>query len=164
MRYLAQHKEQRGRLLDLFTVTITSLRDLPGSGALEKPAVPAMYASVTATSAPRPRPSKKGKSAPSTKHIQHAITRFERVSKDLPGAPRDTILKVVSNSKLNTAPDPLPESPQPQKKPACLVKGIRANTMAVRLSPSTKVPSIPAVINDVNAVLKKDKYEGLVKE
>jgi len=165
MRYLAQHKEQRGRLLDLFTVAIASLRDLPGSGVPEKPAVSATYASVTATSSPKPRPPRKGKSAPTTKHIQHAITRFERVSKELPGAPRDTILKVVSNSNLNTAPDPLPESPQPRKKPACLVKGIRANTMAVRLSPSAKVPSsIPAVINDVNAVLKKDKYEGLVKE
>src|SRR6201994_3753621 len=164
MRYLAQHKEQRGHLLDLFTVAIASLRDLPGSGVPEKPAVSATYASVTATSSPKPRPARKGKSAPTTKHIQHAITRFERVSKELPGAPRDTILKVVSNSNLNTAPDPLPESPQPRKKPACLVKGIRANTMAVRLSPSAKVPSTPAVINDVNAVLKKDKYEGLVKE
>src|ERR1700759_195038 len=164
MRYLAQHKEQRGRLLDLFTVAISSLWDLPGTGVPEKPAVPATYTSATATSSPTPRPPSKGTAAPTTKHIQHAITRFERVSKELPGAPRDTILKVVSNSNLNPAPDPLPESPQPQKKPACLVKGIRANTMAVRLSPSTKVPSIPAVINDVNAVLKKDKYEGLVKE
>src|ERR1700759_742969 len=38
MRYLAQHKEQRGRLLDLFTVAIASLRDLPGS--LHSPTCP----------------------------------------------------------------------------------------------------------------------------
>jgi hypothetical protein len=165
MCYLAQHKEQRGRLLDLFTAAIASLRDLPGSGEPEKPAVPATYASVIASAMPKPRPSKKGKSAPSTKHIQHAITRFERVSKELPGAPRDTILKVVSNSNLNTAPDPLPETPQPRKKPACLVKGIRANTLALRLPVSARVPSsIPAVINDVNALLKKDEHECRVRE
>src|ERR1700760_4915974 len=41
MRYLAQHKEQRGRLLDLFTAAIASLQGLPGSGVPEIPAVPA---------------------------------------------------------------------------------------------------------------------------
>src|ERR1700756_816227 len=145
MRYLAQHKEQRGRLLDLFTAAIASLQGLPGSGVPEIPALPATYASAAAAAAPRPSCPKKVKPAPTAKNIQHAITHFERVSKELPGAPRDTILKVVSHSNLNTAPTPLPETPQPRKKPACLVKGIRANTMAVRLSPSAKVPSsIPA--------------------
>src|ERR1700760_106263 len=165
MRYLAQHKEQRGRLLDLFTAAIASLQGLPGSGVPEKPAVPATYASAAAAAAPRPSRPKKAKPAPTAKNIQHAITRFERVSKELPGAPRDTILKVVSHSNLNTAPTPLPETPQPRKKPGCLVKGIRANTMAVHLPESAKVPSsIPGVINDTNVILKKDQYEGRVRE
>ena len=131
--YLAQYKEQHGHLPNLFMVTIASLWDLPGSGELEKLAVPAMYTLVTATSAPKPRPPRKGKSAPTTKHIQYAITCFECVSKELQGALRDTITKVVSNSNLNTAPNPLLETPQPQKKLACLVKGIWANTMAAVL-------------------------------
>ena len=37
--------------------------------------------------------------------------------------------------------------------------------MAVRLPMSTKVPSsISTVIHNINAVLKKDKYEGLIRE
>jgi hypothetical protein len=126
-RYVAQHKGQRQRLL-AFTVEVASLlRDLMG---LPEEGKPTSYAAAAATSAPGPRFPKKATPAPTTKHIQHAITRFERVSKELPGAPRDTLLKVVSQSNLRSAPTPLAETPKPRKKQACLVKGIRANPLS----------------------------------
>ena len=78
MQYLAQHKEQRGRLLDLMSTAAASLRDLTGLG---EECQPVSYASVAATSAPhKPKLPKKATPAPTTKHIQHAITRYERVS------------------------------------------------------------------------------------
>src|SRR6266478_7815287 len=102
MQYLAQHKEQRGRLLDLMSIAAASLRDLTG---LEEERQPASYASVAATSAPpKPKSPKKATPAPTTKHIQHAITCYERVSRELPGTLRDTLLKVVASSNLRTAP------------------------------------------------------------
>ena len=163
MRYLAQHKGQRGRLLDLMSVAADSLRDLTGS---EGDRQPASYASVAATSAPRhPKSPKKATSAPTTKHIQHAVTRYERVSRELPGAPRDTLLKIVANSDLRTAPAPIPDTPKPRKRPSCLVKGIRANTIATRLPESATTPiSIPATIHAANSELKKQKLEGRVTE
>jgi hypothetical protein len=97
--------------------------------------------------------------------IHHAITRYEHASKELPGAPRDTLLKAVTLSNLNTALTPIPEAPKPRKRPACLVKGIRANMVAVFLPPGAKTPSsIPAVIADVNVLLKGKKLDGRVKE
>jgi hypothetical protein len=161
-RYVAQHKGQRQRLL-AFTVEVASLlRDLMG---LPEEGKPTSYAAAAATSAPGPRFPKKATPAPTTKHIQHAITRFERVSKELPGAPRDTLLKVVSQSNLRSAPTPLAETPKPRKKPACLVKGIRANTVAARLPPGVKPPSsIPATITNVNNLLREGKFDGRVKE
>jgi hypothetical protein len=163
MRYIAQHKEQRARLLDLMTAAAASLRDLTG---LEEERQPASYASVAATSAPRqPRQPKKATPAPTTKHIQHAITRYERVSRELPGASRDTLLKVVANSNLKAAPNPIPEAPKPRKRPSCLVKGIRANTIAARLPPGVAIPpSLPAVISSVNGGLKSLNVDGRVTE
>jgi len=161
-RYIAQHQGQRQRLLEFTVKVATLLRDLMGVPEEQKPT---SYATAAATSAPGPRVPKKATHATTTKHIQHAITRFERVSKELPGAPRDTLLKVVSQSNLRSAPTPLPEDPKPRKKPACLVKGIRANTVAARLPPGVKVPpSIPAVVTNVNNLLRNGKFDGRVKE
>jgi hypothetical protein len=116
MRYLAQHRGQRARLLDFTSVAAASLQDLMG---LEEERQPVSYAAVAATSAaPKPRSPKKATSAPTPKHIQHAITRYERVSRELPGAPRDTLLKVVANSDLKSAPAPIPDRPKPRKRPA----------------------------------------------
>jgi hypothetical protein len=163
MRYIAQHKGQRARLLDLTDVAAASLRDLLG---LEEERQPASYAAVAATSAaPKPKSPKKATTAPTTKIIQHAVTRYERVSRELPGAPRDTLLKIVANSNLKSAPTPIPDAPKPRKRPACLVKGIRANTIATRLPESARVPtSIPATIVDVNTELRKLKLTGKVTE
>ena len=163
MRYIAQHKEQRGRLLDLMSIAAASLRDLTGLGEERQPA---SYASVAATSAPpKPRQPKKATPAPTTKHIQHAITRYERVSRELPGASRDTLLKVVASSNLKAAPAPIPEAPKPRKRPSCLVKGIRANTIATCLPEGATIPpSIPAVISAVNAELKSLQLDGRVTE
>src|SRR6266704_6734401 len=90
---------------------------------------PASYATAAAMSAPRPRIPKKVGAVPTTKILQHAITRYERASKELPGAPRDTLLKVVTASNLNSAPTPLQNAAQQKKKPTCLVPGIRTNTV-----------------------------------
>src|ERR1700760_656407 len=162
IRYVAQHKGQRQRLINFNAGVTTLLQDLMGPQEARKPS---SYAAAAATSAPRPKFPKRATPAHTPKQIQHAITRFERASKELPGAPRDTLLKAVANSNLKTAPEPLPEAPKPRKKPACLVKGIIANTVAARLPPNAKVPpSLPAVITDVNAFLKKEKLDGRVKE
>src|SRR6266704_5776977 len=107
---------------------------------------PASYATAAAMSAPSPRNPKKAGATPTTKILQHTITRYERASKELPRAPRDTLLKVVTSSNLNTAPMPLLDAPKPKKKPACLIQGIRNNTVAVRLPDGVKVPppSLPS--------------------
>jgi hypothetical protein len=164
MRYLAQHKEQRERLLDLLDVAAVSLRDL--MGLEDKGPAHVSYAAAVATSAPRqPRLPKKATATPTTKAIQHTVTHYERVSRELPGAPRDTLLKIVANSDLKTAPTPISEAPKPRKQPACLVKGIRANTIATCLPEGAKTPaSIPAVIFDTNKELKKQKLEGQITE
>jgi hypothetical protein len=162
VRYLAQHRGQRQRLLSLTTEVVESLRDLLGEPEGAKTAT---YASVAATSAPRPRQPKKASRAQTTRTIQHAITRYERVSKELPGAPKDALLKAIASSNLKTAPAPISVAPTPRKRPACLVKGIRANTVAARLHPGAKVPpSIPAVIVDINKTLKEEKLDGRVRE
>src|SRR6266704_3394887 len=117
---------------------------------------PASYATAAAMSAPRPRIPKKAGAVPTTKILQHAITRYERASKELPGAPRDTLLKVVTSSNLNTAPMPLLDAPKPKKKPVCLIQGICSNTVAIQLPNRVKVPpSLPAVIADINVTLKR---------
>ena len=140
----------------------SSLRDLLGVSEASKPST---YAAAAATSAPKPRVPKKAAPAPTTKHIQHAITRYERVSKELPGASKDTLLKVVAASNLRTAPTPLPDAPKPKKRPACLTKGIRGNTVAVRLPPGAKTPpSIPGIIQDVNKLLKDNEFGVKIKE
>ncbi len=161
-RYIAQHKEQRQRLLSFTAQVMDSLKTLLGGEEGEKPA---SYAAAAATSAPRPRNPKKAGAAPTTKILQHAITRYERASKELPGAPRDTLLKVVTSSNLNTAPTPLLDAPKPKKKPACLIQGIRSNTVAVRLPDGVKVPpSLPAVIADANVNLKRMGCNERIKE
>src|SRR6201994_4716523 len=67
-----------------------------------------------------------------------------------------TVLNIVSRSALRPAVPPLPAPPAPRKRPACLVKGIRANTIATRPPPEAVYPaSIPALITTVNATLKK---------
>jgi hypothetical protein len=141
------------RLLDLFTAATASLRDLTG---LEEERPAASYASVAATSAPRqPSMPKKATHAATTRNIQHAVTRYERVSRELPGAPKDTLLRMVANSDLRTAPAPIPDAPKPRKRPSCLVKGIRANTIAVRLPADAHIPSsLPAIIANVNSQLE----------
>jgi hypothetical protein len=101
VRYLAQHRGQRRRLLSLTTEVVESLRDLLGE---PEGARTATYASVAATSALHPRKPKKATPAQTTCTIQHAITRYERVSKELPGAPRDTLLKAIASSNLKTTP------------------------------------------------------------
>ena len=125
LRFLAQHKGQRGCLLDLLDTASLSLRDLIGTvGTGEK----ATYAAAAASTAPQPRVPKRVSTTPTAKqtkrHIHNAVTCFERVSRELPGAPQDTLLNIVSRSDLNTAPPPLPSAPKPRKRPACLVKGI----------------------------------------
>jgi hypothetical protein len=169
MRYLAQHAEQRGRLVDLLGVARDSLKDLMGPG--EDPGHTATYANVAASATQQSKPRRAQTSSgsrapkPARRHIQHAITRFERVSRELPGAPKDTLLNIVARSDLRTAPPPLPATPQPRKRPSCLVKGIRANTVAVRLpEQATTPPSLPAVISAVNGLLIKAKRTGRIKE
>src|SRR6201994_4290409 len=79
LRYLAQHQEQRGRLIDLLTEATSTLRDLsgiPGSGK------PASYAAATAMSAPAPSCPKQSENAPPTvkqkkRQIQNAHNRYE---------------------------------------------------------------------------------------
>src|SRR6266704_3334264 len=166
LRFLAQHKGQWGRLLDLLNTASLSLRDLIGSvGTGEK----ATYAAAAASTAPQPRLPKRVTTALTAKqnkrHIQNAVTRFERVSRELPGAPRDMLLNIVSKSNLTTAPPLFPVLPKPRKRPACLVKGIRANTIATRLPENTKAPaSLPALIFSVNAALKKADATGKITE
>jgi len=87
------------------------------------------------------------------------------VSRELPGAPRDTLLNIVSQSDLTTAPPPLPSAPKPRKRPACLVKGIRANTIATQLPEQAVAPSsLPALIYSANAALKNADATGHIKE
>jgi hypothetical protein len=129
---------------------------------------PATYAAAAATSAQKPRPPREAP-APTAKQtkrcIQNTITRYERVSRELPGAPKDTLLNIVAKSDLCSAPPPLPQAPKPRKRPSCLVKGIRANTIASRLPESaTTPPSFPALITSVNKSLIEAKASGRVKE
>src|ERR1700760_2303576 len=127
MRYLGQYARQRGRLTALLTEAVDNLRTLSGETGREKPA---SYAAAAATSAVQTQGPSKAKPRPaqtvkqSKRQIQHAITRFERVSKELPGAPRDALLNIVARSDLKTAPPPLPKVPGPKKRALCLVKGI----------------------------------------
>ena len=166
LRYLAQHRGQRGRLLDLLATATSSLQDLMGTVGME---AKAMYAVAAASTAPQPRLPKRVATAPTAKqskrHIQNAITHFKRVSRQLPGAPRDMLLNIVSQSDLTTAPPPLPSAPKPRKRPSCLVKGIRANTIATRLPEGATTPvSFPALIFLANTALKKADATGKIKE
>src|ERR1700760_1963569 len=111
----------------------------------------------------KPRPAQTVKQ--SKRLIQHAVTQFEWVSKELPGAPRDTLLNVVARSDLKTAPPPLPKAPGPKKRAACLVKGIRPNTVAFRLPEGVSSPvSIPATIAKTNKACEEQDLEVRVKE
>src|SRR6266704_1820352 len=103
-RYIAQHQEQCQRLYAFTAQVMDSLSTLLGEAEGGKPA---SYAAAAATSAPRPRIPKKAGAIPTTKILQHAITHYECASKELPGAPRDTLLKVITSFNLNTAPTPL---------------------------------------------------------
>src|ERR1700760_1548315 len=120
MRYLAQHKGQQGRLTNLLTEAVSSLRALSGETGATKPA---SYAAAAATSAAQTTGPSKAKPRPaqtvkqSKRLIQHAVTRFERVSKELPGAPRDTLLNIVARSDLKTAPPLSRRSPAPRREP-----------------------------------------------
>jgi hypothetical protein len=170
MRYLAQHTEQRERLADLLGAARESLGTLMGPEG--DPSHTPTYANVAATSAtqqPAPRRAQATTGTrtvkPARRQIQHAITRFERVSRELPGAPKDTVLNIVARSDLRTAPPPLPLAPAPRKKPACLVRGIKANTIAVRLPESAVTPaSIPSLLHTVNKTLASAKLTGRVTE
>src|ERR1700759_4697649 len=166
IRYLAQYKGQQGRLTSLFDEATSSLRALSGDSGQVKPA---SYAAAAATSAPPSSGSRRPTAPPtarqSKRSIQNAVNRYERVSRELPGAPKDTLLRIVARSDLSTAVPPLPALPKPRKKPNCLVKGIRANPMAVRLPPDAWYPpSLPALIVEVNKALKKAESAGTVKE
>src|SRR6266704_1094967 len=67
MRYLAQHKEQCGRLSDLLTAASLSLRELMGTvGMGEK----ATYAAAAAPSVPQPRLPKRVATAPTAKQTK----------------------------------------------------------------------------------------------
>src|SRR6201995_5967136 len=131
MRYLGQHKGRRGQLTTLLIAAVENLRALSGETGGKKPA---SYAEAAATSAPQPNYSTKPRPAQtarqSRRQIKHAITQFERVSKELPRAPRDMLLNIVARSDLKTAPPPLPKVPGPKKRASCLVKGILNNTLA----------------------------------
>src|SRR6201995_3843684 len=146
---------------------MSTLRDLSGTPG---PVGPASYAAVAATSAPTTTAPRRSATAPPTvkqkkRQIQNALNRYERVSKELPGAPKTTLLNIVARSDLRTAVPPLPEPPKPRKRPSCLVKGIRANTIATRLpSEATTPPSLPAVTATVNAFLCKEKADVQIKE
>src|SRR6266571_3301210 len=162
VKYIAQHQGQQRRLLQLTTVVVNSLKDLLGE---PEEAKLTSYAAAAATSALRPSFPKQARKTPTSKTIQHAITRFERVSKELPGASRDTLLKVVTSSNLNSAPTPFQSDPKPRKQRSCLVQGIHANTVSMRLPDGVKTPpSIPAVLTDVNGLLNTLELEGRVKE
>jgi hypothetical protein len=170
MRYLAQHAEQRDRLADLLGEAGESLRALMGPG--RDPSHTPTYANVAATSAaqhsaPRRAQASTGSrtAKPARRQIQHAITRFERVSRELPGAPRDTVLNIVARSDLKSAPPPLPQAPAPRKTPRCLVKGIKANTVAVRLPENSVTPaSLPSLIHSVNGTLSAAEFTGKITE
>src|SRR6201994_945263 len=168
MRYLAQHKGQQGRLTNLLTEAVSSLRALSGETGATKAA---SYAAAAATSAaqptgpskPKPRPAQTVKQ--SKRLIQHPVPRFERASKELPGAPRDTLLNIVARSDLKTAPPPLPKVPGPKKRASCLVKGIRSNTIAFRLPENATYPvSIPATIAKVNKSCEEQELDILISE
>ena len=137
VKYIAQHQGQQRRLLQLTTVVVDSLKDLLGE---PEEAKLMSYAAAAAMSALRPSFPKQARKTPTSKTIQHAITRFERVSKELPGASRDTLLKVVTSSNLNSAPTPFQSDPKPRKQRSCLVQGIRANTVSTRLPDGVKTP------------------------
>src|ERR1700760_3417863 len=166
LRYLAQHQEQRGRLITLLTEATSTLRDLSGTPARVEPA---SSAAAAATSAPAKPATKNPAAAPTVKQkkrqIQNTLNRYERVSKELPGAPKTTLLNIIARSDLRTAVPPLPEPPKPRKRPSCLVKGIRANTVATHLpAEATYPPSLPAVTATVNAFLRKEKADVQIKD
>jgi hypothetical protein len=169
MRYLAQHKGQRGRLLSLLGEAKESLKGL--MGLEETPSHPATYASAAAAAIHTPGPRKAqtaprpAKAKPRLTHIQNAVNRFERLSEELPGVPRKAVLGLVARSNLQLASPPPQDAPRSRRKPSCLVKGIRANTVAVRLPEGATAPtSIPALIQAVNKRLIDDKLAGRVKE
>src|ERR1700759_2982127 len=101
----------------------------------------------------------------SKRSIQNAVNRYERLSRELPGAPKDTLLRIVARSDLSSAVPPLPASPAPRKKPRCLVKGIHANSIAVRLPPDARFPpSLPTLTTEVNKALKRAGSTTVVKD
>ena len=80
---------------------------------------------------------------------------------ELPSAPRDMLLKIVTNFHLRTAPMPILDTLKPRKHPLCLVKGMCAKTFATHLPENTKIPtSIPATILAINSELKKQTLDG----
>src|ERR1700759_4739994 len=167
IRYLAQYKGQRGRLTTMFEEATSSLWALSGSSGRVNPA---SYAAAAATSAAPPPLAPKRSTAPPTarqtkRSIQNAVNRYERVSRELPGAPKDTLLRIVARSDLSTAVPSLPADLKPRKKPRCLVKGIRANSVAVRLPADARFPpSLPALTVEVNKALKKAQSPAIVKD
>jgi hypothetical protein len=170
MRYLAQHVEQRDRLADLLGEARESLRTLRGTE--RDPSHTPTYAHVAATSATQQSAPRRAQNTtgsrtakPARRQIQHAITRFERVSRELPGAPKDTLLNIVARSDLRNAPPPLPSASAPRKKPVCLVKGIKANTIATRLPEEAVTPaSLPSLIHAVNKSISSADLAGCVTE
>src|ERR1700759_842827 len=166
IRYLAQYKGQRGQLTSLFDEATSSLRALSGDSGRVKPA---SYAAAAATSTPPSSGSRRPTAPPtaqqSKQSIQNAVNRYERVSRELPGAPKDTLLCIVARSDLSTAVPSLPADPKPQKKPRCLVKGIRANSVAIRLPADVRFPpSLPALTVEVNKALKRARSPAIVKD
>jgi hypothetical protein len=169
MRFLAQHRGQRGRLFDLLGEARETLKGL--MGLEEAPSHPDTYASAAAKALPttgsRPAQTapRSATGKPRLRHIQNAVNRYERLSEELPGVPKKAVLGLVARSNLQLAPPPLPTLPQSRKKPACLVKGIRANTVAVRLPEGAVTPtSLPALLQAVNKRLIEDKLAGRIKE
>ena len=102
IQYIARYSDQRGRLTDLITAFSDSLKAPQGKPEVKK----APSYAAAATSAPRqPSKPKTATSAPTAKtQIRNAITRFERVSRELPGAPKSTLLNIVAKSNLKNAP------------------------------------------------------------
>ena len=162
IRYISAKPAQVSRLAHTLNAILDEVRLLSGEREEPKPTFAAIAATPAGTSAKVP---KLGKSIPTTKTLTNAIYRFERASKELPGASRSDIINLVAASDL-TKPVPPSTGIMPKKrKPTCLVQGVRNNVVAVRLPATAPVPATLATLTkDVNALLKERELPQDVKE
>ena len=99
-----------GAPIDLLSKATSTLWDLSGISGMGKPGSYAAAAAISALATPATKCS--AATPPTVKQkkqqIQNALSCYEQVSKELPGAPRTTLLNIIARSDLHATVHPPP--------------------------------------------------------